>query len=409
MDGAEAGGEIAFDHHAADFAATNVAQYRELRGRCPVAHTANYGGFWVLSRYDDIFRVARDDVTFSSARDVIVPAGAAGRLIPLQCDPPDLERYRRILGPYFAPPAVKALEPFVRLVADRAIDAFVERGSADLVSEFATPLPSSTTMQMLGLDPAGWRTFAEPLHAASYSRPGTPKNLAALERIDAFTQLIVDEVDRRIAAPTGDMISGLLASSFEGRATTREETIDLVRMVIFGGMDTVMASLSNLFVQLGHRPDVRARLQTDRGLIPGAIEESLRFDAPVQGFARTVTADVEIGGRRIAKGETIFLLWASANRDQATFGPAADEFDIERFPNRHMTFGIGGHRCLGAMLARMEMQVALERLFDRIPDFAVQLEAVVEPETVGIVFGRLAVPVTFTPRQRGDHARAQAS
>jgi cytochrome P450 len=391
---------VEFDHHAPDFNETKYTRYREMRAKCPVAHSSAHGGYWPLAAYDDVFAVARDDKTFSSAREVVVPPTNVGKLIPLQSDPPELERYRALLIPFFSPPALKALEPFIAEIVDRSIDGFIERGEAEIVTELANPVPSSTTMKLLGLDPAEWHVFADPIHAASYSRPGTPANIAATKEINAFSQRIVAEVDARIAAPRGDMISALLASDYRGIRTSRQEVIDLVRMVIFGGMDTVMAAISNIFVQLGRHPELRDRLIAERGLVPSAIEEFLRYDAPVQGFARTVTAAATVGGQPIPAGDTVFMLWASANRDEKMFGDSAEELVIDRMPNRHMTFGIGAHRCLGSSLARIELRVVLDRVLDRMPDFTVDLGKVVEAETIGIVFGRRKVPVRFTPGRK---------
>ena len=393
--------EIDFDHHAPDFSARKYELYERMRAECPVAHSAAHGGYWLLSRYDEVFAVARDDATYSSAREVVVPPTNVGKLIPLQADPPELNRYRAFLIPYFSPAAMTRIEPFVRAVVDRSIDGFIARGEADIVAELANPVPSSTTMHLLGMDPADWHVFADPIHAAGYSRPGSPENLAATAEIVAFSKRLEDEVDARIAAPRDDMISGLIAAqSRDGRRTTRQEVIDLVRMVIFGGMDTVMAAVSNIFVALGHRPDLQARLRAEPGLIPTAVEEFLRYDAPVQGFARTVTRDVEICGQPIPAGDTVFMLWASANRDEAAFGPDAGDLVLDRSPNRHMTFGVGAHRCLGAPLARVELRIVLEQVFARLPDFAVDLDRVVEADTIGIVFGRRQVPIRFTPGPR---------
>ena len=392
--------DIDFDHHAPDFNGKKYELYRRMRRECPVAHSAAHGGYWLLSRYEEVFQAARDDSTFSSAREVVVPATNVGRLIPLQSDPPELERYRGLLIPFFTPKAAKNLEPFIRDVVDRSIDGFVERGEADIVADLANPVPSSTTMALLGLDPADWRMFADPIHAGSYSRPGTPENQAATRDIQAFSRRIEAEVHARAEAPREDMISALLASEYQGARTSRDEVVDLVRMVIFGGMDTVMAATSNIFVALGQRPDLQARLAADRSLVPTAIEEFLRFDAPVQGFARTVTSGTLLDGQPIAAGETIFMLWASANRDEAVFGANSEELVLDRSPNRHMTFGIGAHRCLGSTLARIELRIIMERVFERLPDFRVVLEEVREADTIGVVFGRRKVPITFTPGPR---------
>jgi cytochrome P450 len=393
--------EIDFDHHAPDFNARKYDLYETMRAECPVAHSSAHGGYWLLSRYDEVLAVARDDATYSSAREVVVPPTNVGKLIPLQADPPELNRYRAFLIPYFNPAAMDRIAPFVRTVVDRSIDAFIERGEADIVAELANPVPSSTTMHLLGMDPADWRIFAEPIHSAGYSRPGSPENLAATEEIVAFSKRLEAEVDARIAAPRDDMISGLIAArSRDGRQTTRQEVVDLVRMVIFGGMDTVMAAIGNIFVALGRRPDLQARLRAEPGLIPTAIEEFLRYDAPVQGFARSVTRDVAICGQPIPAGDTVFMLWASANRDEAAFGETAGDLILDRAPNRHMTFGVGAHRCLGAPLARVELRIVLEQVFARLPDFRVDLDGVVEADSIGIVYGRRKVPVAFTPGPR---------
>ncbi len=393
--------EIDFDHHAPDFSARKYDLYETMRAECPVARSAAHGGYWLLSRYDEVLAVARDDATYSSAREVVVPPTNVGKLVPLQSDPPELNRYRALLIPYFNPAAMERIAPFVRAIVDRSIDAFIERGEADIVAELANPVPSSTTMHLLGMDPADWRVFADPIHSAGYSRPGSPENLAATEEIVAFSKRLEDEVDARIAAPRDDMISGLIAArSRDGRQTTRQEVVDLVRMVIFGGMDTVMAAVGNIFVALGHRPDLQGRLRDEPALIPAAVEEFLRYDAPVQGFARTVTRDVEICGQPIPAGDTVFMLWASANRDEAAFGADAGDLVLDRTPNRHMTFGVGAHRCLGAPLARVELRIVLEQVFARLPDFRVDLDGVVEADSIGIVFGRRKVPIRFTPGPR---------
>lgn len=391
-----------FDHHAKTFVRENANVYAALRAEAPVGHSESYGGFWVLSTYDDVFEVARDDATYSAEREVVIPDGGvgAGALIPLQSDPPNLERYRGILSPFFTPRALGPVAQWVAQRTDECIDQFIERGRADLVSELANPVPSGTTMHLLGLNPDDWRVFAEPLHLKSYAQPGTPENLEGLRRVTEFSELIVQEVDARIASPRDDMISAIAASEWNGIKTTREEAINLVRMVIFGGMDTVMAALSNTFVQLGRHPHLIRELDDNRELIPGAIEEFLRFDAPVQGFARSVTHDHEFRGHHLRQGDSVFMLWASANRDESVFGDNADQLDIRRSPNRHMTFGIGAHRCMGSTLARMELRIVLGRVLDRLPDFAVDLDNVDEPDTVGIVFGRRRVPITFTPGAR---------
>lgn len=399
--------EVEFDHNSEEHVECGYETYRRLRAQCPVAHTESHGGFWVLSGYDEVFQVARDDYTFSSARGGVIPMTNVGRLLPIMADPPELERYRSLINPFLTPKAVKQLEPFIAQITDQAIDTFIEGGSADIVMELANPIPAMGTMHLLGLDPTEWRIFAEPLHEVMYTRPGTSENVESQKRVLAFSQKIVDEVDLRVKTPRDDMISRLLASEHEGTKTTKQEVVDLVRMVIFGGMDTVVAALGNIFLQLDRHPSIRQRLIADRSLLPTAIEEFLRFEAPIQGFSRYVTRDTCVGSQPVKAGDTVFMLWASANRDEKIFGETSEELVIDRMPNRHMTFGVGGHRCQGSSMARAELRIVLDRVLERMPDYRVIWDKVVGPETVGSSYGQRAVPVSFMPGRRlGDSGEA---
>lgn len=395
--------DVEFDHHSEEHVRDTYGIYRDLRSKCPVAHTKSHGGFWVVSGYDEVFQVAQDDHTFSSTKGGVIPLTNVGRLLPIQADPPDLERYRSLINPFLTPKAAKRLEPFISKSTDDAIDRFIERGSADFVMDLANPIPAMATMHLLGLDPAEWRIFAEPLHQVMYTRPGSPENEEGQRRVLAFSQKIIDEVDARRNAPRDDMISHLLTSDYQGVRTSRQEVIDLVRMVIFGGMDTVVAALGNIFLQLDQHPAIRERLMADRGLLPTAIEEFLRFEAPILGFGRHVTRDTCVGTQPVKAGDTVFMLWASANRDEKIFGETSEQLVIDRMPNRHMTFGVGGHRCQGSSVARAELRIVLDKILDRLPDFRVVRDRVVGPETVGSSYGQRSVPVVFTPGAKIGH------
>jgi cytochrome P450 len=393
--------EIEFDHHSPEFVLNHQDLYSELRSQCPVAHTSAHGGYWVVASYDDVSKVARNDAVFSSARDVVIPVTNVGRLIPLQSDPPELRRFRGLLNPYFTARHLDSqLKEFIKQRIDECIDAFIEDGQVELMDQLANPIPSSVTMRLLGLNPSDWNVFAHPIHAASYAIPGSPEHTAAMVNVNEFSAIIESEVHRRVTNPRQDMISELLASEWEGVKTSVDEVVDLTRMVIFAGMDTVMASLGNIFVRLGERPDIRDQLVKSPQLLPGAIEEFLRFDTAVQGFARTVTEETELGGIKFKPSDTVFMLWASANRDPAHFGEDSDSINIERKPNRHMTFGVGAHFCIGAALARLQLNLTLSRTLERIPDLKIDLANVKQPASIGIVKGLKSVPGTFTPGKR---------
>lgn len=397
--GAAARPEYRFDHHDPDFGRDPWSTYAEMRERCPVAWSDAYeGGFWVLSRYEDVFAVARDDETFSSDREVVLPATDVGRIIPLNSDPPDLKRYRRLLNPWFTLGAAETLEPRIREFATALIDGFIESGQCDLVRDLANPLPAMTTMALMGLPVDDWPVYAEPIHQSFYHRSGTPERAAAMAELMGLRPRMRDELEARRGSAGDDLMDRLAAAQADGTIDAQEAE-DLAVMVLIGGIDTTMAALSTAFLRISRDETVRQRLLDDAELLPSAVDEFLRIDPPVQGFARTVTADVEVGGQAMAGGDTLFMLWGSANRDEAVF-PDADQLVLDRHPNRHLTFGIGGHRCLGATLARTEMKVVLSEVLRRMPDFHVDEAGLGHPETIGIVYGLTAEPATFSPGPR---------
>ena len=387
---------IDFDQNSPQFATDPWSKYEELRSSCPVAHTDAHGGFWVLSKYDDVVRVAKDDVTFSSVPTTVIPDSGVYNLIPLQSDPPDVQRYRMALMPYFSAGALQQYAPRVRQFTSDCIDAFIERGHCELVTELANPVPSMTALEFIGFDPADWHDFAGPLHQLSFSPGGSEGRRQALEDIGRMDERITLAIDSRRDTPRDDAISNLITYQKDGVRFSENELHGLVKMLLFGGLDTTMAAASNALLYLSEHQDLRQRLIDDPALIPKAVDEFLRFEAPVHAFARNVMADTEIGGQSIRAGERVYMLWASANRDPDQFEDP-DEVNFDRKPNRHLTFGIGAHRCLGAQLARIELQIMLEEILRRIPDFHIDLDQVRHPSSVTIIWGRTSLPATFTP------------
>ena len=398
---------VHFDHHSVDFATDLWEVYDDLR-EARVAYSETYGGFYVLSHYEDVRAAARDDETFSSDREVVLPATGVGRLVPLNADPPDLQRYRSALYPYFTLRAAEAMAPDIRRFTNLAIDAFVSVGRCDLITQLAAPVPAMTTLELMGLPPEDWAILAGPLHDLIAYPSDDPKHESARAGVWAIRERFTAEVAERAAAPRHDMITHLIGLEREG-TLSRAEVVDLLMMVTIGGFDTTMAAIGSALLYLDQHPDERRRLAADPALLPPAVDEFLRFEAPVQGFARTVTRDIEIGGCPIPAGETVFLLWGSANRDPAAFD-RADEMVLDRRPNRHLTFGVGGHRCLGAHLARVEMRVVLEETLARLTDLTIVGDEVRWPRSVGILYGRANIPATFAatpPRSVVGPARAE--
>lgn len=388
----------AFDPHDPEFARDPWSVYRQLRESCPVAYSDTYdGGFWVLSKYADVRAVALDPAHFSSAADLLLPANHdAGWLLPIQSDPPMTVTYRRLLGHLFNARAVGELEPLVRTWTIAAVDAFAARGHCDFVPELAHPIPGKTTMQLMGWPVDQWADVVVAIKELTTRAPGDPGRARAALDVGHIRERVVDNLARRRQEPGHDLASALLASSVDSRPLTEEEMVALMMLVVFGGIDTTVAAIGNMLTTLDAHPELRRRLLDDDRLIPVFVEEVLRYEPPIQGFARFPTERAEIGGRDISEDSKVFLVWASANRDDDVFSDA-DTVRLDRDPNPHLAFGVGAHKCLGAALARMELRVVLEEVLRRIPDYTLLREHVVPPRTAGTVFERLALPAVFTP------------
>ncbi len=400
---------VAYDHHSADFVRDHQQVHHDLRELDTVVRSSSYGGFLVLTRYRDVFAAAHDHATFSSVGGGLIPTTDVGRLLPIMVDPPLTEQYRAVISPYLTPRALHAAAPPIQADIDAAIAVIVESGRAELVGALCNPIPARATMRLLGLQPDDWEIFAVPLHDASLSLPGSPKNLEAIARIQAFSEIIEAEVDARYRHRRDDLISALIGSQVDGGPLSRQDVIDIVRMLIFGGMDTVTAALGNIFATLALRSDLRHRMAADPAGLGKAIEEFLRYEAPIQGFARHVTTDTELAGCPIQAGDRVWLGWGSANHDETIF-ECPEQLQLERTPNRHMSFGVGAHRCMGSTLARIEMRLVLESFLAAIPDFALAEPGVVEPETIGQILGKRAVhiKVTRAAGQTGVSCRSES-
>lgn len=392
---------VEFDHHSPEFAADPWPVLTDLRERCPVAHTSSYGGFWVVTRYDDIRTVALDDETFSSAHSITIPAkkNVGQRSIPIETDPPMFQKYRRIMHPLFTPPAIAKLEPAIEKFANACVDEFIEAGECDIVHDLADPLPALTTLHMLGLPTEMWRDFSEPLHSTVFLRQDNPLRANNTGRLAWIREYLAEQIAERRRHPREDMITRLTQATIDDRVLDDVEVLEMVTLTIQGGFDTTGSAISSAILQLDNNPEFRRQLVAEPDKLQVAVEEFLRFEAPQLALARMANKDVEIGGQQIKAGEHVLLVWASGNRD-AEFFDDPDELKIDRFPNRHMTFGLGAHRCLGSTLARKEIMAALRVVLDRLPDFRVDRERVVRAETIGVTYGCFSLGIHFTPGRR---------
>ena len=398
---------IDFDHHSAEFADNWRATTSELRTQCPVAWTEAHGGYWVVSRYEDVKTVALDDQTYSSDNDMagerngykgtaIPPAPM--QLIPLEVDPPRFNQYRQLLNPKFSPAAAEPWRPFLQQVSDALIDKFCESGQCDLVKDLASPVPAMLTMKLLGLPLADWEDVATPFHEISWAVPGSEMYQRAIEGIFRVLGRLSEELAKRREEPADDLLTFLLNSKIDDELLSEEEILKICFLQLIGGVDTSTGLLSHAYAWLSEHPDERARLLNEPELLKRATEEFLRWVSPAPALARTVAVETELGGQRLCPGDRLLLSWASANQDAEMFDDP-DEINLDRWPNRHQAFGLGAHRCLGSNLGRVQFQEVLKATLRRIPDLKVDLAAAERYPSLGQVNGFSTLPATFTPSE----------
>lgn len=365
--------EVDFDHTDQAYANDSSERFRHLRDECPVAHTPAYGGFWVMTRYDDITASTRDPELFSSAQGVQIPdVGSGVPLPPLQADPPSHTYYRKVLQQEFTARRMRGVEGFIRDLTRELMDEFGAVRSIDLVERLATPLPPIVIAQLMGFPREDWTVFREQLeimiNAAMSDNPEAGQS-AAVE----FLQHLAGALAERRAEPRDDMLTRIASCELDGRPITDEEALGMTWTTVVAGHETTVGGIGALLMHVGQDPDLKARLLADPGLIPQAVEETVRLEAPITGMRRNVTRDVCLHGQQLLAGEDVWLSYAAANRDDRKFDQP-DTFDLDRTPN-HVGFGDGIHRCVGAPLARLEMRVVLEEMLDRFPTFTVDPDA----------------------------------
>jgi cytochrome P450 len=370
--------------------------YRMLRENSPILRTEQGGT--MLARHEDVEFALRHAELFSSDMDAI-SIGNVRPLIPLQINPPEHVKYRRLLDPLFAPKQVALLENDVRKLSNQLIDDFVDDGECEFNSAFAIPLPCTVFLRLLGLPLEDLDLFLE--FKNNIIRPGTTDQheferiqSETGQRIYAYFDKVLDEREQQ---PRDDLLSGFLEADVEGHRLTREDILDICYLFLLAGLDTVTASVGCMVSYLARNHEQRRRLVADPSLVPGAVEELLRWETPVPGVPRVLTEDIEVSGEQLQAGERVTVLLGSANIDESQF-PEPDDVDFERRANRHLAFGGGVHRCLGSHLARLELRVALETLHDRIPDYTIKPGE--EPQyTMGIRAVEY-LPLVFTPPAR---------
>ena len=353
-------------------AANPQPMFKMLRESMPVIAVDGVGVVVTCkAQADEVFRHPE---VFSSNSDA-VDLKNLRPLIPLQIDPPDHKKYRKLLDPIFAPRQMALIEESVARTVNELIDRFIERGEVDFSAEFSVPFPSRVFLDLLGL------SFDElPRFLAMKDGIIRPHLVIGAEfdseEAQAHQQVTADSIyayfnevlDQRELRREEDILSRFLDAEVEGHKLTREDILDICFLFLIAGLDTVTATLDCIFGYLVQHPEQRDRIVGDPTVIPSAIEELLRWETPVQVVARVALEDTEVDGCPVRKGDNVMVLLGSVNTDEADL-PDAHDVRFDREVNRHWAFGSGVHRCLGSHPARQELRVALREWHRRIPDY----------------------------------------
>lgn len=387
--------------------------FRQLLNECPVSRqrdTSNDMDMWVITRQADIDFISKNPKLFSSHERLALPDEFEGELLELQRtqiihkDPPEHIKYRRIVRNAFTARAVDALEPFIRDVARTIVDRVAGRGECEFVSEVSSEMPLLLICELMGMPTEDRKQFSNYVDIMldlldPTSEVDEPEAQEAMMQVFATGQRLAAE---HHANPKENVIAALLDGVVEGEALTDEEFCTFFLLLIVGGIETTRTATSHGMRLLMEHPEQLQKLVDDPSLIPGAVEEILRYNPPFIVMRRTAMEDVEVGGQQIRKGDKVMLYYPGANFDEDVFGDDADVFDItrqQRFPvdKEIRTFGIGQHFCLGTHLARKEMVAMFEEIIPRIRN--PRLAEPIHFMQSNFVSGIREMKITFDPEQ----------
>ena len=401
------------DHNAAQFCAPDVQvradAWRNLRERCPVGRSDVYGGYWILSDYASVAEAVRNSTVFSHRYEPEPVEGInyIGENGFPRLDWPELgigEAYgehhtylRRVLNPFFTPAAVSRFEPIIRQVAGWLLDRHVESGSIDLMNEFITPVTAISTLLFLGLSADHWPDTADMFHSIFGLDPASGEYAHTINvAVPRLKSALMSAVKSAREHPSQDLLSAIATLEYQGELMDDQRLWTVLSNIVGGGVDTTNNITARGLHDIASDPSLRERLVADPGLIDRSCEESLRLYPSGQVLISTVVEDVSIGGAQLRRGEPAVLSISSANRDPSMFADP-DKFDLDRTTNRHLAFGLGVHRCLGAHVARLVYRVMLSEVLNRIPDYVVDEAGMVEYGGNPYLLGVWTMPATFSP------------
>ena len=349
-----------------------VTVYHEVHAQCPVHRGPGmFGGHSVhVSTYADVTWALRHTEVFSS-QDV-VDLGNDQPLIPLSVDPPEHRKYRRLLDPEFSPTKMAVLEPEARALVNEIIDRFADKGECEFHEDFATPLPSTIFLALIGLPQSDLPDFLRWRDDTIRPVGKTPEEVEAKRQAagHAINEYFVKALEEKRKHPDDRLLTRIENGEVDGRPLTQAEKLGICHLQLLGGLDTVTATLDCMIAYLAQHPDRRQAVVDNPELMAPAIEEMLRQQTPVMMVPRVIAQDYELNGVQLRAGDGATLLIGAANADESEF-ESSGEVLLDRESKRHLAFGGGPHRCLGSHLARMELKVSLEEFHKRIPDYKI--------------------------------------
>ena len=377
---------------------TSREAYRWMRANQPVFRDRN--GLVGATTYQAVIDAERNPELFSNTGGIRPDTPGMPYMIDMD-DPAHLLR-RKLVNAGFTRKRVTEKEPSIGRLCDALIDAVCERGECDFVRDIAAPLPMALIGDMLGVLPEDRGTLLKwsddlVTGLSSHIDPAGMEAQAVMNAFAAYTEFTMGIIAKRRVEPTDDLFSILVNAEVEGQRMSDDEIVMETLLILIGGDETTRHTLSGGTEQLVRHRDQWDALVADRSLLPGAIEEMLRWTSPVKNMCRMLTADTEFHGTELRQGEKIMLMFESANFDESMF-ENADQFNIRRDPNNHVAFGFGTHFCLGNQLARLELRLMTDRVLERLPDLRLAADDDVLPlRPANFVSGLESMPMVFTP------------